>query len=90
MRGRRLTEKSTRSPRHVPASRWRRHRLSLPRHAGALGIGKDASSGCIRMFNEDAIDLYQRCPIGTAVQVLPHIADQAESAAQVSQTTPVE
>ncbi|MGO7924883.1 L,D-transpeptidase, partial [Rhizobium ruizarguesonis] len=29
-------------------------------------IGKDESSGCIRMFNEDAIDLYQRCPIGTA------------------------
>ena len=53
-------------------------------------IGKDASSGCIRMFNEDAIDLYQRCPIGTAVQVLPHIADQAESPTQVSQTTPVE
>jgi len=41
-------------------------------------IGTDASSGCIRMFNEDAIDLYQRCPIGTAVQVLPHLADQAE------------
>ena len=40
-------------------------------------IGTDASSGCIRMFNEHAIDLYQRCPIGTAVQVLPHIADQA-------------
>jgi hypothetical protein len=42
------------------------------------------------MFNEDAIDLYQRCPIGTAVQVLPHIADQAEGATQVSETTPVE
>ena len=41
-------------------------------------IGTDASSGCIRMFTEDAIDLYQRCPIGTAVQVLPHIADQAD------------
>lgn len=49
-------------------------------------IGKDASSGCIRMFNEDAIDLYQRCPIGTAVQVLPHIADKAP---EVSQATPV-
>ena len=44
-------------------------------------IGKDASSGCIRMFNEHAIDLYQRCPVGTAVQVLPHIADQADKAA---------
>lgn len=53
-------------------------------------IGKDASSGCIRMFNEDAIDLYQRCPIGTAVQVLPHIADQAGNAAQTSQPVPVE
>ena len=41
-------------------------------------IGTDASSGCIRMFNEDAIDLYQRCPIGTAVQVLPHLAEQAQ------------
>jgi lipoprotein-anchoring transpeptidase ErfK/SrfK len=41
-------------------------------------IGTDASSGCIRMFNEDAIDLYQRCPVGTLVQVLPHLAGQAE------------
>lgn len=40
-------------------------------------IGKDVSSGCIRMFNEDVIDLFQRCPVGTAVQVLPHIADNA-------------
>src|SRR5690606_4810628 len=40
-------------------------------------IGQDASSGCIRMFNEDAIDLYQRIPVGTLTQVLPHIADQA-------------
>ncbi len=40
-------------------------------------IGKDASSGCIRMLQEHVIDLYKRCPIGTAVWVLPHIADQA-------------
>ena len=40
-------------------------------------IGTDASSGCIRMFNEDAIDLYRRCPNGTAVLVLEHIADRA-------------
>lgn len=40
-------------------------------------IGTDASSGCIRMFNEDILDLYRRCPIGTAVQVLEHIADRA-------------
>jgi lipoprotein-anchoring transpeptidase ErfK/SrfK len=40
-------------------------------------IGKDASSGCIRMFNEDVIDLYRRCPVGVAVLVLEHIADRA-------------
>jgi lipoprotein-anchoring transpeptidase ErfK/SrfK len=40
-------------------------------------IGTDASSGCIRMFNEDAMDLYRRCPVGTAVLVLEHIADRA-------------
>jgi len=37
-------------------------------------IGKDVSSGCIRMFPEDIIDLYQRLPNGTAVLVLEHIA----------------
>ena len=36
-------------------------------------IGSDASSGCIRMFSEDVIDLYQRCPIGTKVLVLKHL-----------------
>jgi lipoprotein-anchoring transpeptidase ErfK/SrfK len=36
-------------------------------------IGTNASSGCIRMFSEDAIDLYQRCPIGTRVLVLKHL-----------------
>lgn len=39
-------------------------------------IGRDASSGCIRMLNEDIIDLYRRCPVGTAVHVLEHIADR--------------
>lgn len=36
-------------------------------------IGTDASSGCIRMFNEDVIDIYQRCPKGTRVLVLEHL-----------------
>ncbi|MGI9481495.1 MAG: L,D-transpeptidase [Hyphomicrobiales bacterium] len=40
-------------------------------------IGSDVSSGCIRMFPEDVIDLYQRCPIGTRVLVLEHIASNA-------------
>ena len=36
-------------------------------------IGSDVSSGCIRMFPEDVIDLYQRCPKGTRVLVLRHL-----------------
>lgn len=35
-------------------------------------IGRAASSGCIRLFNQDIIDLYDRTPIGTEVVVLPH------------------
>jgi lipoprotein-anchoring transpeptidase ErfK/SrfK len=33
-------------------------------------IGSNASSGCIRMINQDVIDLYQRAPVGTKVIVL--------------------
>jgi lipoprotein-anchoring transpeptidase ErfK/SrfK len=33
-------------------------------------IGSDVSSGCIRMLNEDVIDLYQRTPTGTRVIVM--------------------
>ncbi len=40
-------------------------------------IGNDVSSGCIRMFPEDIIDLYQRTPIGTKVLVLEHIGASA-------------
>jgi len=34
-------------------------------------IGKFVSSGCIRMLNEDVIDLYQRVRVGSRVVVLP-------------------
>ena len=33
-------------------------------------IGTAASSGCIRMLNQDIVDLYQRTPEGTEVLVL--------------------
>ncbi len=36
-------------------------------------IGKSVSSGCIRMINQDVIDLYQRTPVGTRVVVLGHV-----------------
>ena len=34
-------------------------------------IGRQVSSGCIRMLNEDVIDLYARVNVGTKVVVLP-------------------
>jgi L,D-transpeptidase catalytic domain len=34
-------------------------------------IGTSVSSGCIRMINQDAIDLYQRVALGARVVVLP-------------------
>jgi lipoprotein-anchoring transpeptidase ErfK/SrfK len=34
-------------------------------------IGRSVSSGCIRMINQDAIDLYGRTPAGAKVVVLP-------------------
>lgn len=33
-------------------------------------IGKSVSSGCIRMLNEHAVDLYNRVPVGSRVVVL--------------------
>ena len=35
-----------------------------------LSIGKFASSGCIRMVNQDVIDLYRRAPVGSRVIVM--------------------
>jgi lipoprotein-anchoring transpeptidase ErfK/SrfK len=33
-------------------------------------IGRSVSSGCIRMLNQDVIDLYERIPVGAKVVVL--------------------
>jgi lipoprotein-anchoring transpeptidase ErfK/SrfK len=33
-------------------------------------IGQAISSGCIRMLNEDVIDLYNRVPVGATVVVI--------------------
>lgn len=43
-------------------------------------IGKAVSSGCIRLFNQDIIDLYDRVPEGTMVIVLPASAPEGEGA----------
>jgi len=34
-----------------------------------MSIGQAMSSGCIRMLNVDAIDLYERVPVGSTVVV---------------------
>jgi lipoprotein-anchoring transpeptidase ErfK/SrfK len=36
-------------------------------------IGHDVSSGCIRLLNEDVIDLYSRVNVGTKIVVLPNL-----------------
>ena len=32
-------------------------------------IGNAVSSGCVRLLNQDVIDLYRRCPVGTPILV---------------------
>jgi len=50
---------------------YRIHGTNQPEYIGAA-----VSSGCIRMTNEDAIDLYNRVKVGTLVIVLgPHQGD---------------
>ncbi len=42
-------------------------------------IGTAVSSGCIRLFNHDIIDLYNRVPVGTPVVVLQEPGAMAEA-----------
>lgn len=51
---------------------WQNNKDTLFRIHGTLepgSIGRSVSSGCIRMANQDVIDLYQRVAIGTKVVV---------------------
>jgi lipoprotein-anchoring transpeptidase ErfK/SrfK len=50
-------------------------------------IGKQVSSGCIRMVNEDVIDLYGRVNVGSKVVVLPGSPAQLARRAQAASTT---
>jgi lipoprotein-anchoring transpeptidase ErfK/SrfK len=51
---------------YLSGSVYRIHGTNKP-----SSIGQHVSSGCIRMLNEDVIDLYARTHIGTKVVVLP-------------------
>ena len=52
---------------------WQGNKDTLYRIHGTIEpstIGPSVSSGCIRMINQDVIDLYQRTPLGAKVVVL--------------------
>jgi lipoprotein-anchoring transpeptidase ErfK/SrfK len=51
---------------YLGRSMYRIHGTNAPRT-----IGSRSTSGCIRMVNEDVIDLYNRVKIGAKVVVLP-------------------
>ena len=42
-------------------------------------IGHAVSSGCIRLLNQDVIDLYNRVPLGTKVVVMPTPDEDAQT-----------
>ncbi len=49
---------------YLGSSAYRIHGTDAP-----WTIGQAVSKGCIRMFNEDVLDLYPRVPVGTVVTV---------------------
>jgi lipoprotein-anchoring transpeptidase ErfK/SrfK len=49
---------------YLGSSTYRIHGTDAP-----WTIGQAVSKGCIRMFNEDVLDLYPRVPVGTVVTV---------------------
>ncbi len=52
---------------------WQGNKDTLYRIHGTFEpwtIGKSVSSGCIRMINQDVIDLYNHAPVGTRVVVI--------------------
>jgi len=53
---------------------WQGNKDTLYRIHGTFEpwtIGQNVSSGCIRMINQDVMDLYERVPLGAKVVVLP-------------------
>jgi lipoprotein-anchoring transpeptidase ErfK/SrfK len=56
---------------------WQNNKDTLYRIHGTnepWSIGRNVSAGCIRMVNEDAMDLYERTPVGTKVIVMQSAA----------------
>ena len=68
---------------YLAGTLYRIHGTSDP-----ASIGEHVSSGCIRLLNEDAIDLYNRTPIGTKVVVLPDTGHRAIEATGPTHAAP--
>jgi len=51
-------------------------------------IGQHVSSGCIRLTNEDVIDLFNRTSLGAKVVVLPDSGSRTASYTPVRSTAP--
>jgi len=60
---------------YLSGSVYRIHGTNAPE-----SIGTQVSSGCIRLLNEDVIDLYNRVHVGTKVIVLPMSSHRAATA----------
>ena len=60
---------------YLSGSVYRIHGTNAPE-----SIGTQVSSGCIRLVNEDVIDLYNRVHVGTKVVVLPMSSHRAATA----------
>jgi hypothetical protein len=54
----------------------------------AWSIGQAVSSGCVRMLDQDVIDLYNRVPIGTKVVVIGDPSLSRNAAATASAGPP--
>ena len=69
---------------YLGSSEYRIHGTNNP-----ATIGKFVSSGCIRLTNEDVIDLFNRVSIGTKVVVLPknaaHLMARVSTSGEVSE-----
>lgn len=50
-------------------------------------IGHSVSSGCIRMINQDVVDLYSRVPVGTHVVVLGDAVPASQAKAEAAPKT---
>src|SRR6476659_2653471 len=66
---------------YIAGTQYRIHGTNAP-----TTIGKHVSSGCIRLTNEDVIDLYSRVQVGAKVIVLPQnsVAARAHQVAMQS------